>query len=107
MLDFFKVLETAMFLKIISGLDLREGEWVEKMKTQLSENPFAGKPLRFDWFREKKFEDKRLYYLVSRTNKTVILFSFGNKKGQRKFLHEAFSNKDELLRLLNGINERA
>ena len=55
--------ETETFSKLYGAMEKVEQEWVDKVKQQLRENPDMGKPLRFDWFREKKFGDKRMYYL--------------------------------------------
>ncbi len=50
----YEVLETDTFLKRFGTLDKDETNWVRKIVAQIAENPRAGKPLRFDWFREKK-----------------------------------------------------
>ena len=58
-----QIYETETFSKLYDAMEKVEQEWVDKVKQQLRENPDMGKPLRFDWFREKKFGDKRMYYL--------------------------------------------
>lgn len=74
-------------------MDVRERSWLSKIKRQIRENPLTGKPLGSPWFREKKFEDKRLYYLVSAPKNRVLLVSFGNKKNQQKIIEHIRLNE--------------
>ena len=73
-----------------------------KMRAQLEES-ITGKPLRFDWFREKKFENKRLYFLVDQERKKVLLVSFASKKDQEKIIEFIINNKEELFNLLRSF----
>ncbi len=91
----FEVLQTIPFAALFEKLDKREREWVQKMKQQLSFNPFAGKPLYQDWFREKKFEDRRLYFLVHGQKKRVMLVAFGSKKDQQKTIEYILAHRTE------------
>ena len=77
-----------------------EKEWIEKVKDQLKENLDVGKPLRFDWFREKKFENKRLFFLVNRFTKKAILLAFGTKKEQQKIIDHVILNKERYLKFI-------
>ena len=82
----YKIYKTEVFVKLFDSLELNEKKWIEKIITQLKNNSAAGKPLRFPWFREKKFEGKRLYFLVYDDLKKILLVSFGNKKDQQKII---------------------
>lgn len=57
--------------------------WVDKIETQLIENPFVGKPLGYKWFREKKFGKYRIYYLIYEEQKAVNIITLSDKKGQQ------------------------
>ena len=48
-----KIYETETFSKLYYSMEKVEQEWVDKIKQKLIINPNAGKPLRFDWFRER------------------------------------------------------
>ncbi len=98
----FEVFETARFAKTIQDLDGREKEWISKMRVALAENPFSGKPLGFDWFREKRFEGKRLYFVVSKKKRKVLLVAFGNKKEQRKTIERILVDRDAYFEFLEG-----
>ena len=81
-----EVYESSTFSKIADSCDFQEKKWIEKIKDKLTENLKIGKPLRYNWFREKKYENKRLFYLINESSKKAILVSFGNKKEQQKII---------------------
>lgn len=74
----FEIRKTDTFSEIFAVLEKREQEWIEKIVEKLKTNPFSGKPIRFEWFREKKFEDKRLYFFVSNPKKRILIIAFGD-----------------------------
>lgn len=96
----FEVLETETFSKLFDSLSKDEKEWIKKIIEQLKENPKAGKPLRFEWFREKKYEGKRLYYLIYQNLNKVLLVSFGTKKEQQKIIAHILANLDEYKKIV-------
>ena len=69
---------------------------------KLEEN-VTGKPLGFEWFREKKYENKRLYFLVDEQNKKILLVAFATKKDQQKVINFIKSNMKELLNYLRNL----
>lgn len=60
-----------------------EQERILKIKKQLKENPYAGKPLGYQWFREKYLNGKRLYYLIYEKYKAVLIIAISDKKSQQ------------------------
>lgn len=56
----YQIYETETFSKLYEAMEKIKQEWVDKIKLQLIENPQVGKPLKFDWLREKKFGNKRM-----------------------------------------------
>ncbi len=89
----FKVLETETFQKRFDSLDRDEESWVRKMVLQVREHPeLVGKPLKFSWFREKKFRDKRLYYIVYPDLMKVLMVAFGGKKEQQRIIDVVLRN---------------
>lgn len=99
----FELFETEPFSKLFKSLDKRGQAWIVKIKTQLKINPFGGKPLHFEWFREKKFEGKRLYFLVSEKNKKILLLAFGSKKDQQKIIDHILFNKEDYWRIVEKL----
>jgi len=92
------VLETETFTNIYPKLEKTEKEWIDKIKDQLKENLIIGKPLHYPWFREKRFKNKRLYFLINpHTHKTILHF-FEDKKEQQKVIDHLILNKERYLR---------
>ncbi len=60
----YNVFHSARFDKELSKFDLNFQRQVDKIEDQLVENPYVGRPLNVEWFREKKIEKYRVYYLV-------------------------------------------
>ena len=90
------------FKKLYSTLDGAEQIWINKIKSKLEESP-TGKILQFDWFREKKYLNKRLYYLIDEYNKKILLVSFASKKEQQSVINFINANMKELLTYLRNL----
>ena len=98
-----KVLETEAFSRLFETLEKREQDWIKKVVLQLKENFLIGKPLKFNWFREKKFGGKRLYYLVYEKGSLVLLVAFGRKKNQQKIINQILQNKEKYMKFVEQI----
>lgn len=96
-----EVYETEPFSEVYSALEKKEREWIEKIKEQLAENLDVGKPLRYDWFREKKLDNKRLYFLINKETDKAILLAFGPKKEQQRIIGHIILNKERYLKLIS------
>lgn len=96
-----QVYETETFSKLYDAAEKREQEWIEKMKDQLAENLRVGKPLQFDWLREKKLDNKRLFYLINENTNKAVLIAFGPKKEQQKIINHILLNKERYLKLIS------
>ncbi len=83
----FSVFVTRTFQSKLLKRDKKFNVWVEKVFDQLSVNPFAGKPLGPKWFREKKLENFRVYFLVFEEKKTVYVVNLSTKKDQQRIIN--------------------
>lgn len=99
----YQIYKTETFSKLYEAMEKVEQEWVDKIKLQLIENPQVGKPLRFEWFREKKFGDKRLYYLIYKDVSKILLVSFGTKKDQQKIINHIIENKERYRKIIESV----
>lgn len=99
----YQIYETETFSRLYEVMEKEEQKWVEHIKKQLKENPIVGKPLRFSWFREKKFGNKRLYYLIYKNLNKMLLVSFGSKKDQQKIIDYIIKNKDRYRKIIESI----
>ena len=90
-------------IKISAGTRKR----VLKFEQDLKQNPYDGKPLGYVFFREKKFNGKRLYFLVYESHKAVFLITISDKKAQQEVIDVIKANldvyKEQLERILKNI----
>ncbi len=97
----FAVYATDTFKEILDSLDGNERIWIEKIKAQIEE--ITGKILHFSWFREKKYQNKLLYYLVDENLRRVLFISFASKKDLYWVINFVLANKEELLFHLRNL----
>lgn len=76
---------------------------VDKIEDQLNLNPYVGDPLGFKWFREKKIDAYRIYYLIYDDLGAVFMIAISGKKDQQKVINtiklflDCFRNEIEKL----------
>ena len=80
----FRVFRTEWYEKKYSKLEKSEQKRVAEFEQQLKQEPYNGKPLGYAFFREKKFEGKRLLFLVYEQHQAVFLITITDKKAQQE-----------------------
>ncbi len=80
---------------------------IEKFEQQLKQNPFAGKPLGYRFFREKRFDGKRLLFLVYEEHSVIFLVTITDKKAQQRNIDFIVSHlnvyKEEIDNIVKGL----
>ena len=90
----FRVFRSDWCDKKLTKLSKSEREIVENFEQQLKEEPFSGKPLGYRFFREKKFNGKRLLFLVYEEHKAIFLITITDKKAQQQVIDLIKANLD-------------
>jgi len=90
----FRVFRSDWYDKKLAKLDLSETKRVEKFEQELKEQPYSGKPLGYKFFREKKFDGKRLLFLVYEEHKVLFLVTITDKKAQEHEINLIKTNLD-------------
>ncbi|MBX4196146.1 hypothetical protein KW805_00990 [Candidatus Pacearchaeota archaeon] len=91
----FKVFTTREFDEDFDKLDGSEKIRVRKFIDQLEEKGGnVGKPLSVPFFREKKFDGKRLYFLFYEDFAVVLAVALSDKKAQQATINEILNNLD-------------
>lgn len=80
----FKIFTTDEFDKLFGKLDNSIQKQIEKEIEQLETNPYVGKPLGYNFFREKKIKNYRVYYLIYEEHIVVFVITLSDKKNQQK-----------------------
>ena len=84
-----------VFEKEMGKISKFEKEKLQKMFLQLKENPYVGDSRRYRFFREKRIEEKRVYYLVYDDLKIVLMVTIGGKKAQEETIDEIIKYFEE------------
>ena len=99
----YDIYATDTFKRIFESSDKNEQDWINKIRESFKDFP-TGKPLGFKWFREKKYLNKRLYYLIDEETQKILFVSFASKKEQQKIINFVKENMQELLNYLRSLN---
>lgn len=83
----YKVYRSTSFQEEISRYDNNFQERVDKIEDRLVENPKYGSPLGVEWFREARYENYRIYFLVYEDLKSVFMVAISDKKDQQKIIN--------------------
>ncbi|MEK6941521.1 MAG: hypothetical protein AABW85_01550 [archaeon] len=89
----FRIFKTLEFDSDYGKLDGSEQKRVDKILTQISlRGDEVGKPLSgLPFFREKKFDGKRLYFLVYKNFLVVLAVAISDKKAQQATINKIVS----------------
>ncbi len=98
----YRVYRTETFDRRVKKLPKKEQAQITRIENQLKTNPFVGKPLGYRFFREKKIEGKRIYYLVYEDMVIVLLVGLSDKKTQQATINKI---KNKLPEYYNAIKE--
>jgi len=99
----YKVFLTKSFEGDFGKLPKEEQRRIERVKEQLKLNPFVGKPLGYRFFREKRIEGKRLYYLIYESKVVVLLVAYGGKKSQQATINAIKAAFEQFKKDVNGF----
>lgn len=83
----YSLYTTEEFDKDFSKLDRSLQIQIEKALTQIEGNPYVGKPLGYMFFREKKIEKWRVYYLIYDEYVAVFAIAISDKKDQQETIN--------------------
>jgi mRNA-degrading endonuclease RelE of RelBE toxin-antitoxin system len=88
----YRVFRSEWYGKKLQGLDKAEAARIEKFEQHLKEEPFSGKPLGYRFFREKRFDGKRLLFLIYEKHSVLFLVTIKDKKAQQRDIDFIVSN---------------
>ena len=103
----FRAFRTEWYEKKLKKLSDEEQKIVEKIEQDLKQNPLSGKPLGYSFFRERKFDGNRIYFLVYLAPKVIFLITISDKKAQQQVIDLIKANldiyKDQMDRILKNL----
>ena len=96
----FKVFRTKTFDKNFAKLPNTEQREVEGFEMEISDNPFVGKPLGYDFLREKRLNGRRVYYLIYEDFVVVLMAAISDKKTQQATIDAIKDNLNEYYEMI-------
>jgi len=90
----YVVLSTDHFEKKAKFYNIPE-EKITELSKELKVNPNVGKPLGYKFLRERRYNDKRIYFLVYEDLSAVLLVSVSDKKTQENTIEQIKFSFDE------------
>lgn len=103
----YRVFRSEWYETKLKKLDSSEQKRVLNFEQSLKQEPYSGKPLGYKFFREKKFGNKRIIFLVYQEHKCIFLVTITNKKAQQHEINLIKANldiyKEEIKKLIEDI----
>lgn len=90
----YRVFRSNNYEEKLVKLDKSEQGRVIKFEQALKIEPLSGKPLGYKFFREKKFDGKRILFLIYEEYQCVFLITITNKKVQQNEIDLIKANLD-------------
>lgn len=83
----YKVYHSARFDGELAKFDLNFQDRVDKIEDKLIDNPYVGDPLNVKWFREKRIDKYRIYYIIYDDLSAVFMVGISEKKDQQRIIN--------------------
>ncbi len=83
----YKVYRAIAFQEEVAKYDKSFQDRIDKIETKLMSNPYYGNPLGTKWFRESRFGNYRIYYLIYDDLQAVFMVAISGKKDQQKTIN--------------------
>ena len=91
----YVVYTTEDFDRDMARLSSEEQRRIQKIFLQLRDNPYVGDQLRYKCLREKRINEKRIYYLVYDDLMAVLVVAVGGKKTQQETIDYIIDSFDQ------------
>ena len=102
----FKVYRANEFTRLLDKLLTKsERDRIENIEDEISEKGFTGRPLGFNFLREKRINGKRAYFLVYEEFEAVLMVSISDKKAQQETIEKIKEYLPEFKRLIQEISK--
>lgn len=103
-MNMFKVYRTQEFERLVNKLLTKEERArIDKIEDEIAEKGYTGKPLSFEFLREKKISDKRAYFIVYGEFQAVLMVSLSDKKSQQETIDKIKEYLPEFKRLMSEL----
>ena len=84
----YRIFTTEEFDRDFEKIDYSIQKQIEVILEKLEVNPYVGKPLGYEFFREKKIQNYRVYYLIYDSYVAVFVIAISDKKDQQDVINK-------------------
>ncbi len=88
----YRAFRTERYEKECNKLDRHEQDIIASFEQKMKVDPFSSKPLGYIFFREKKYDDKRILFLIYEEYKILLFVALTNKKTQQRDINAILEN---------------
>ncbi|MBS3092549.1 hypothetical protein J4466_03975 [Candidatus Pacearchaeota archaeon] len=99
----YEVHTTETFDKEINKFSEDDKRRIQNIFFQIRDNPYVGDQLKYRHLREKRLDEKRIYYLVYDDLKAVLVVAISGKKDQQKTINHIIAYFDEYKLYLENL----
>ncbi|RJQ20238.1 hypothetical protein C4580_04340 [Candidatus Woesearchaeota archaeon] len=104
----FEVCRSDEYNKLFIKLSRNYQHILERFEDRLCANPYIGKQLTYEFFREKKFDNRRALFFIYPEHRKVLLLTIVTKETQESAMKWLRKNLDTLKTAIpNKPNEHA
>ncbi len=83
----YKIFRSVSFQREVAKYDKSIQDRVDKIESKLMFNSKYGNPLGTEWFRESRFENYRIYFLVYEELDAIYMVAISGKKDRQKTIN--------------------
>jgi mRNA-degrading endonuclease RelE of RelBE toxin-antitoxin system len=102
----FRVLKSKAYRKEFKKLNVLDQRRVSNFERKLKINPTSGRHLTYNFIREKKFNGKRLLFLVYEEYKVIFLLILTHKKAQQYEIGTIKEKLDTYRQIVRNLFEK-
>ena len=103
----YKVFSTQTYDREIKKLPKEYQRMIVTAEKEIADNPHTGKPLTFEFLREKKIKEKRIYYLVYDDIVLVLLVATSGKKNQQDTINHIKDNLKQFKKYAEELSRQS
>jgi len=89
--------------EVIIKLHLDNQDRINNLVQQFTVNPYVGDSLQIKCIREKRFDGKRIYFVIFEDLKAVLIVAISNKKTQQKTIDSIRLNMNKYRNYVKSI----
>ena len=106
-MEYIVYIHPSIYEEVISKLSSTDQERINTLIQQFISNPYVGDSLQIKFIREKRFNGKRIHYVIFDDLKVVLIVAISDKKTQQRTINSIRSNMNEYRNYVKSIMDKS